>query len=358
MAALGIPTTRALAAVTTGEPVARETLLPGAVLARVASSHVRVGTFQYLAARGDTEGLATLASYVLARHHPDAAGSGNDALALLERVIGAQARLVARWLGVGFVHGVMNTDNTSISGETLDYGPCAFLDEYDPGKTFSSIDSGGRYAFASQPRIALWNLARLAEALLPLLADDEDEAVRLAKERLERFPRIFEGAQSVVFRAKIGLGALPEEEEGDAALADDLLGRLASEGVDFTLFFRSLCASAADPAADPATAGLFANEGAFHGWAERWRARLAREDVATGDRAAAMRRVNPAFIPRNHRVEEVIAAVVAHADFGPFEKLLDVVTRPYDDREDRPDLARFADPPGPEERVLQTFCGT
>jgi uncharacterized protein YdiU (UPF0061 family) len=358
MAALGIPTTRALAAATTGEPVVRETLLPGAVLARVAASHVRVGTFQYLAARGDTEGLATLASYVLARHHPDAAGSGNDALALLERVIRAQASLVARWLGVGFVHGVMNTDNTSISGETLDYGPCAFLDEYHPAKTFSSIDTGGRYAFANQPRIALWNLARLAETLLPLLADDEDEATRLARERLERFPRIFESAQIGVFRAKFGLGELAEEEEGDGALAEDLLGRLATDGVDFTLFFRRLCASAQDPSADAATASLFANAGAFHEWAERWRARLAREDVAPGDRAAAMRRVNPAFIPRNHRVEEVIAAAVAHADFAPFETLLEVVTRPYDDREERPDLARFADPPGPGERVLQTFCGT
>jgi uncharacterized protein YdiU (UPF0061 family) len=358
MAALGIPTTRALAAATTGEPVARDTLLPGAVITRVAASHLRVGTFQYLAARGDTEGLAALASYALARHHPDAVGSGNDALALLERVIRAQASLVARWLGVGFVHGVMNTDNTSISGETLDYGPCAFLDEYDPDKRFSSIDTGGRYAFGNQPRIMLWNLARLAEALLPLLAGNEDEAVHLAKERLERFPRLFEAAQTAVFRAKLGLGPLPEEEEGDLALTEDLLGRLASDRVDFTLFFRRLCASAADPAADTQTAALFANAGAFHEWAERWRARLGREEVGAAERAAAMRRHNPAYIPRNHRVEEVIAAAVAHADFGPFETLLDVVTRPYDDREDRPELARFADPPGPEERVLETFCGT
>jgi uncharacterized protein YdiU (UPF0061 family) len=358
MAAMGIPTTRALAAATTGEPVAREGVLPGAVLTRVASSHIRIGTFQFLAARRDVEGLATLASYALARHYPEAAGSGNDALALLERVIEAQASLVARWLGVGFVHGVMNTDNTSISGETIDYGPCAFLDEYDPAKRFSSIDHGGRYAFANQPGIMLWNLTRLAEALLPLFAAAEDEAVRLAKERLERFAPAFEAAHDAVLRAKLGLGDLPDEREPDNALAIDLLGRMAAERVDFTLFFRRLCASAADARADTATAALFANADAFLEWAERWRGRLAREDVAPEARASAMRRVNAAFIPRNHRVEQVIVAAVAHDDFGPFETLLDVVTHPYDDRVDRPELARYADPPADEERVLETFCGT
>jgi uncharacterized protein YdiU (UPF0061 family) len=367
MAALGVPTTRALAAVTTGESVARETLLPGAVFARVAASHLRIGTFQFLAARRDREGLATLASYALARHYPDAAGDGpqaramapgNDALALLDRVVGAQAALVARWLGVGFVHGVMNTDNTSISGETLDYGPCAFQDEYDPGKTFSSIDTGGRYAFANQPRIAFWNLTRLAEALLPLFAENEEEAVRLAKERLERFGSLFEAAQSAVFGAKLGLRAGPAEREEDDLLATDLLQRLAADRVDFTQFFRRLCASAADPAADAATAALFGNAGAFHEWAVRWRARLAREDVTPGARAEAMRKANPMFIPRNHRVEEIIGAAVTQGDFGPFETLLDVVTHPYDDRADRPDLARFADPPTDAERVTKTFCGT
>jgi uncharacterized protein YdiU (UPF0061 family) len=357
MAALGIPTTRALAAATTGQPVAREGLLPGAVFTRVAASHIRVGTFQLLAARGDCDGLSTLASYALARHYPDALGRGNDALALLERVIGAQASLVARWLGVGFVHGVMNTDNTSISGETIDYGPCAFLDEYDPDKKFSSIDTGGRYAFANQPRIMLWNLTRLAEALLPLLADDVEEAARLARVRLEWFQPTFEAAHGAILRAKLGLGTRPEDEEDDLALANDLLGRLAADAVDFTLLFRRLCASAEDADADAATASLFASPGAFHDWAERWRARLAR-DVAPTERAAAMRRVNPAFIPRNHRVEEVIRAAIAHADYGPFETLLDVVTQPYDDRMDRPDFAHFAEPPKPEERVLATFCGT
>ncbi len=358
MAALGIPTTRALAAATTGEPVAREVLLPGAVFTRVASSHIRIGTFQFLAARQDREGLATLASYALSRHYPHAAGTGNDALALLERVIAAQASLVARWLGVGFIHGVMNTDNTSISGETIDYGPCAFLDEYDPDKKFSSIDSGGRYAFANQPRVMMWNLTRLAEALLPLLADDEDEAVRLARERLERFPAIFEAAQDRVWRAKLGLADVPEELEGDQLLATDLLARLAKARVDFTLFFRRLCASAASAEADAQTAAVFGDADAFATWAKRWRERLAREDVAPDARAATMRRTNPAFIPRNHRVEEVIAAAVGHGDFGPFETMLDVVTRPFDDRADRPDLQRFADPPKPEERVAATFCGT
>jgi uncharacterized protein YdiU (UPF0061 family) len=267
-------------------------------------------------------------------------------------VIDAQARLVAMWLGVGFVHGVMNTDNTSISGETIDYGPCAFLDEYDPKKTFSSIDEGGRYAFANQPRIAQWNLARLAEALLPLLADDEENAVRLATERLDRFRPIFDAAHARVLRAKLGLS---REEGGDGALAADLLGRMAASQVDFTILFRRLCASAADPSADAETASLFANAGAFHDWAEAWRERIAREDVTAEARAAAMRRANPAFIPRNHRVEEVIQAALADRDFTPFETLLAVVTRPF---EEQPAHARFADAPAPEERVTATFCGT
>jgi uncharacterized protein YdiU (UPF0061 family) len=359
MAALGIPTTRALAAVTTGEMLARDALVPGAVFTRVASSHIRVGTFEYFAARGDQDALATLASYALARHYPGATGSGNDALALLERVVDAQASLVARWLGVGFIHGVMNTDNTSIAGETIDYGPCAFLDTYDPRKRFSSIDTGGRYAFGNQPRIAHWNVTRLAEALLPLFADDEAEAVRLAQGRLERFPAVFDAAHLAVLRAKLGLGAHEHgDDEGDRALADDLLERLASNEVDYTLFFRRLCASAEETGADAAAAALFANQGAFFDWVVRWRARLSREDVAPGARASAMRRVNPVVIPRNHRVEEIIVAAVGQADYAPFEALLDAVTRPHDDRADRPELARFAEPPKPEERVRETFCGT
>ncbi|WP_437275161.1 YdiU family protein [Sorangium sp. So ce375] len=352
MAALGVPTTRALAAVTTGEPVYREEVLPGAVLTRVAASHIRVGTFQFFAARDDREALATLASYALSRHYPDAMGSGNDALALLERVVEAQASLVACWLGVGFVHGVMNTDNTSISGETIDYGPCAFLDEYDPAKKFSSIDRGGRYAFGNQPRIAQWNMARLAEALLPLLAEGEEEAVRLATERVERFSALFVAAHGRVLRAKLGLA---REEEGDLALAADLLERLASNGVDYTVFFRRLCASAADPAADAQVAALFAEPGAFRDWAEAWRRRLAREELDPEARASAMRLVNPAFIPRNHRIEELIQAAVLRDDFEPFETLVRVLERPYDDQ---PENAHLSEPPQLDERVQYTFCGT
>ncbi|HZU85183.1 MAG TPA: YdiU family protein [Polyangiaceae bacterium] len=352
MAALGVPTTRALAAVTTGERVLRDDVQPGAVLARVAASHLRVGTFEYFASRGDHEAVAALVTHALWRHYPDAPGSGNDALALLDRVIAAHAELVARWLGVGFVHGVMNTDNTSISGETIDYGPCAFLDEYHPAKKFSSIDHGGRYAFGNQPRIAQWNLTRLAETLLPLIHDDAAEAARLATARLERFPALFEAAHARVMRAKVGLAS---EEDDDPTLTADLLERLAANGVDHTLFFRRLCASAASASADADVAALFAHPGAFHDWAVGWRRRLARDDVAPEDRARAMRGVNPAFIPRNHRIEQLIAAAVERADFAPFEALLRVLARPYDDQ---PDDAHLGDAPRPEERVRATFCGT
>jgi uncharacterized protein YdiU (UPF0061 family) len=311
-----------------------------------------VGTFEFFAARDDHEAIATLATYALRRHYPDARGTGNDALALLERVIDAQATLVARWLGVGFVHGVMNTDNTSISGETIDYGPCAFLDEYDPKKKFSSIDHGGRYAFANQPRIARWNLARLAEALLPALGEDQDEAVRLATGRLDRFPAIFETAHGSVLRAKLGLA---REDEDDPALAADLLERLAANEVDYTLFFRRLCASALDPSADAEVASLFANAGAFHDWALGWRRRLATEDTTAQLRAGAMRRANPSLIPRNHRIEEVISAATLRDDFEPFEKLVKALESPY---EEQPAFAYLSQPPRREERVQATFCGT
>ena len=352
MAALGIPTTRSLAAVTTGEPVMREEVLPGAVLTRVAASHMRVGTFQYFAARKDKEALAILTSYAIERHYPDVSESDNLALALLDRVIIAQANLVAAWLGVGFVHGVMNTDNTSIAGETIDYGPCAFLDEFDPSKRFSSIDHDGRYAFGNQPRIALWNLVRLAETLLPLVADDEEDAVRIAAEHVQRFPSAFEAAYARVLRRKLGLAG---ENDEDVALASDLLEKLASNGVDFTIFFRRLCACAADPSADADVAALFADPGAFHEWAPAWRKRAGEESVSSEERAAAMRRANPAFIPRNHRVEQAIAAAVQRADFAPFERLVQVLARPFDDQREH---AELAEPPALHERVHATFCGT
>jgi uncharacterized protein YdiU (UPF0061 family) len=355
MAAFGVPTTRALAAVTTGETVIREQRLPGAVLTRVAASHIRVGTFEFFAARDDREALSALTKYTLQRHYPLQSpaepSSQSEALRLLECVIDAQASLVARWLGLGFVHGVMNTDNTSISGETIDYGPCAFLDEYDPDKTFSSIDRGGRYAFGNQPKIVLWNMARFAETLLPLIADQEDVAARLATERLERFPELFEAAQSRVMRSKLGLSS---EDATDTALIDDLLQRLALNQVDYTVFFRALCAVAEDPAADASVAALFSDPSAFHGFAERWRRRLALERVAPEARARAMRRVNPALIPRNHRIEQAIVAGVA-GNFEPFETLVRALARPY---EDQPELAHLAEPPLVSERVRATFCGT
>jgi uncharacterized protein YdiU (UPF0061 family) len=353
MAALGVPTTRSLAAVTTGEGVRREAVLPGAVLTRVAASHVRVGTFQYFAARDDVEGVRALADYVLARHYPEAAGAERPYRALLAAVAARQAELIARWLLVGFVHGVMNTDNTSIAGETIDYGPCAFLDAYDPATVFSSIDHRGRYAFGNQPHVARWNLARLAETLLPLLADDEGAAVAAAHEALGAFGPAFEAARGAGLRRKLGLAA---EREGDDALAGDLLEVMAANGADFTLTFRRLCDAADGPAGDDAVAALFADPGAYAAWAERWRRRLADEaPPPPAGRGEAMRAVNPAVIPRNHQVEAALRAAAERRDFGPFEELLDAVTKPY---EERPGFERFLAPPRPEERVLQTFCGT
>jgi len=355
MAAFGVPTTRALCAVTTGETVIREQRLPGAVLTRVAASHIRVGTFEFFGARDDREAVSALTSYALDRHYPWPAqaerNSHSEALRLLDCVIEAQAALVARWLGLGFVHGVMNTDNTSISGETIDYGPCAFLDEYDPGKTFSSIDHGGRYAFGNQPKIALWNLARLAETLLPAIAEKEEEAVRVATERLERFPALFDAAHARVMREKLGLST---EDAGDTPLLDDLLQRLAHHHVDYTVFFRALCSAAEDPAADAGLAALFEEPTAYYGFAERWRQRLTLERVPPEVRARAMRLANPAFIPRNHRIEQAIAAAVS-GNFEPFELLLRVLARPY---EEQPEFAHLAEPPLAAERVTATFCGT
>ena len=354
MAALGVPTTRSLAAVLTGEPVYRDDVLPGAVLTRVAASHLRVGTFQYFAARNDVEALATLTRYALARHFPDGGPAptlADEALSLFDRVMEAQASLVARWLGIGFVHGVMNTDNTSISGETIDYGPCAFLDEYDPAKKFSSIDHGGRYAFANQPRIAQWNLARFAETLLPLLADNTDEAIRIATGRLEGFSGCFDEAYRAVMRSKLGLVV---EDENDPALIARLLNLLAAGGVDFTVFFRGLCDAAEGEAADDRLAGLFAQPAGFQPWLAEWRQRQSLDRLEPAARAQAMRRVNPAFIPRNHRIEQAIAAAL-QGDFSSFETMVEVLARPY---EDQPERAWLAEPPRPEERVCATFCGT
>jgi uncharacterized protein YdiU (UPF0061 family) len=355
MAALGVPSTRALAAVTTGQRVLRETALPGAVFTRVAASHLRVGTFQYFAARSDSEGIRILADYAIARHYPEAAHATQPYRALLDGVISRQARLVAQWMLLGFIHGVMNTDNTSISGETIDYGPCAFMEEYEPATVFSSIDHAGRYAYGNQARAMLWNLARLAEALLPVMAvetGNDEAALASAQEALAAFPPQFEAAHAAGLRRKLGLSS---EQEGDSALAQDFLTRMAANHADFTLTFRRLSEAAADPAGDRGIRALFADPAAYDAWAVEWRRRLEQDPLKPQERATAMRHANPAYIPRNHQVEAVIQAGVERQDFQPFETLLEVVTRPYDDQ---PGREHYATPARPEERVLRTFCGT
>jgi uncharacterized protein YdiU (UPF0061 family) len=352
MAALGVPTTRALAAVATGEPVYRETMLPGAILTRVASSHIRVGTFQYFAARADTEAVQQLADHVIARHYPDAAAAENPYRALLEAVMARQAALVAHWLLIGFIHGVMNTDNCAVSGETIDYGPCAFMDAYDPATVFSSIDQHGRYAYGNQPRIAVWNLARLAETLLPLLSADQDQAVEIAQNTLAGFSARFEAAYFGGLRRKIGLAT---EQDGDITLVNDLLKLMAENAADFTLTFRRLSDAAADPAADLAVRSLFADPGAYDLWAPRWRWRMGEEGRDPMVIRDAMRAVNPAYIPRNHLVEAALNAAIERDDLSLFEQLLEVLSRPFDERTE---FERYGLPPAPEERVLQTFCGT
>jgi len=354
MTALGVPSTRALAAVTTGQQVVRETVLPGAVLTRVAASHLRVGTFQYFAARGDTEGTRTLADYAIARHYPEAAEAKQPYRALLDGVVGRQARLVAQWMLLGFIHGVMNTDNTSISGETIDYGPCAFMEAYDPRMVYSSIDAQGRYSYSNQPHAMHWNLTRLAEALLPVLVEEarnEEAGLASAYEALGGFGPQFEAAHVAGYRRKIGLFT---EREGDAALANDLLERMAANHADFTLVFRRLSEAVSRQQGDGGVRELFDDAGAYDSWAVRWRSRMG-EEPESGESAAMMRGVSPAFIPRNHLVEAVIRAAVERQDFQPFEELLNVVSRPY---EDRLGLERYATPARPEECVTATFCGT
>jgi uncharacterized protein YdiU (UPF0061 family) len=339
MHALGIPTTRTLAAALTGDPVAREGLLPGAVLIRVAASHLRIGTFEFFANRGDGEAISSLVTYALSRHYPNAKIESSPALTLLKSVVDAQAALVVKWLGVGFIHGVMNTDNTTISGETIDYGPCAFLDAYEPDKHFSSIDRFGRYAFSNQPKILQWNLARFAETILPLLGESEEQQVELATAELNRFVDVFEQRKTEMLRAKLGFFTA---EDGDRALANDLLERMSTLGVDHTNFFRGLANGKPD--------------GRLNDWVELWQARCKNENVAAETRAAAMRAVNPAFIPRNHRVEEAIAAASINSDFEPFERLVTVLSKPY---EDQPEHAALAEAPAADfQEGYQTFCGT
>jgi uncharacterized protein YdiU (UPF0061 family) len=351
MHALGIPTTRALAVVATGEDVVRDTVLPGAILARVASSHIRVGTFQYASALDDPSVLTKLADHAIARHHPGAIDAEQPYLALFEAVTEAQASLIARWMLVGFIHGVMNTDNMTISGETIDYGPCAFMDEFDPATVFSSIDHGGRYAYGNQPVIAQWNLARLAEAMLPLLGPTTDAAVEAATAVLETFPTRYSGHWRAGWRAKLGLvGA--SEIEGDDQLADDWFGLLQAQRVDLTSAMRSL--SSCLTGHGGAARRLFADPTPFEAWRVRWTARLRVEGLDGPATAAVMDAVNPVYVPRNHLVEEALAAATA-GDLDPFERLVRVVSRPF---AERPGFERFAEPAPPSAQRYQTFCGT
>jgi len=347
MHALGIPTTRALAAVVTGEPIYREAMLPGAVLTRVAASHIRVGTFQFFAARREQDKLRRLADYVVDRHYPELKDHANPYLGLVECVSERQASLIASWMHVGFVHGVMNTDNMAISGETIDYGPCAFMDRYDPATVFSSIDSRGRYAYGNQPGIAQWNLARLAETLLPLIDADETRAIARATEVIETFSENYKRHWLTGVRAKLGLFS---EDETDLNLAENLLAAMKDNNVDFTLAFRYLADAAFGD--EKPIRSLFADAAGFDRWNDRWRARLAREDAGPKERADAMRRVSPAFIPRNHRVEEALRAAVEDGDYEPFETLLKILSRPF---EDQPEFVAFAEPAPESQERYRTY---
>jgi uncharacterized protein YdiU (UPF0061 family) len=363
MHALGIPTTRALAVAATGENVYREAPLPGAVLTRVAASHLRVGTFQFFLAKGDLERLRQLADYAIARHDRALAEAPDRELAFLNAVARRQAALIAQWMNVGFIHGVMNTDNMTISGETIDYGPCAFMEAHDPATVFSSIDHGGRYAYGNQPHIARWNLARLAETLLPLMADADDEAdiqraIAQVTEVIDAFPALYAAALLQGQRAKLGLhAATPADDAGDTALAADFLSLLRAQAVDHTLAWRRL-AEAAD-GRDAPLRDLFVDRAALDAWLERWRERCARDDAASGPppegRAARMQQASPWLIPRNHRVEEALTAATA-GDLAPFRRLLSAVARPFEENAEFADLSE----PAPAELTAgyQTFCGT
>ena len=386
MHALGVPTTRALAAVATGESVFRQLPEPGAVLTRVATSHLRVGTFQYFAVRGDKEALETLVALAIERHYPDLGElpEPERPLALLEAVVGRQAALIAQWKGLGFIHGVMNTDNCALSGETIDYGPCAFMDNFHPATVFSSIDERGRYAWDNQPAIAQWNLARLAETLLPLIDADQERAVEQATRAIEAFSEHHERQWARVLRAKLGLCEAHEPSPGaDLALGEALLDAMDQGSADFTLSFRRLAlvlhngesgesgesgepgeqgeqgeqGESAEPTQGSGEATLrqgFERSQMLNAWLPRWRERLARESASSVELATRLEAANPAVIPRNHQVERVIRAAIDDDDLAPFEHLLAAVTRPFD----TPDDDALIAPPARDQRVLRTFCGT
>lgn len=344
MHGLGIPTTRSLAVVTTGEEIARESYLPGAILTRVAASHLRVGTFQYAARWGSQEELRELADYAIKRHYPEIEEDEKRYLTFLQEVIKRQAMLITKWQLAGFIHGVMNTDNMTISGETIDYGPCAFMDTFDPATVFSSIDREGRYAYGNQPNIGVWNLARLAEALLPLIHEDQEEAVTLAQDKLSDFAGLFESNWLEGMRAKLGLF---NEEEQDKTLIKDLLDIMRQHGADYTNTFRALTVDKLEETNLQGTTE-------FPGWLERWKARLGRQEESKDSSSQLMRNSNPAVIPRNHRVEEALEAA-NNGDYSVMEKLLKVLSDPY---EYSPEQVEYTAPPEPSPRPYRTFCGT
>lgn len=351
MFALGVPTSRTLAAVTTGEDVYREATLPGGVLARVAKSHIRVGTIQFFTSRQDVEGVRLLVEHVIARHYPDAAETDNPPLAMLDAIMKQQAKLIARWQMLGFIHGVMNTDNMLLSGETIDYGPCAFMDTYDPATVYSSIDHGGRYAYRNQPGIAHWNLACLAQALIPVLNDNEEEAIELAREALGRFPEYFLDENIMGLRIKLGLY---EEQAEDEQLARDFLDLMEKTGADFTLAWRRLSEIAVNETGD-SVSDIFDFNDEYAPWLDRWNARMAQEPIQKETRRSRMYKANPVFIPRNHLVEQAIHAATYENDLAPFHQLVELLEAPHTYRAD---FNTYATPPRPDEVVRQTFCGT
>lgn len=351
MHALGIPTTRALAAVTTGETVMRTSPLPGGVFTRVAASHIRVGTFQYFAARQETDNIKKLADYAIARHYPEIKQTENPYLSFLAAICDAQAALIAKWMCVGFIHGVMNTDNMTISGETIDYGPCAFMDYYAPETVFSSIDRHGRYAYQNQPSIALWNLARLAEAILPLFGDDTEQAIAQATEILDAFPEQYTQYWLQGMRKKIGLSC---EEENDLSLVNDLFASMDKQQVDYTLLFHNLIKVLQDE--EPLVYGLFNDATAFKLWVTRWKQRLEQDPLEISKSIELMSQVNPIYIPRNHKVEEALEAAVNDNDCSKFELLLAIVSKPFQPQDGKEDYNQ----PAPDEfrETFKTFCGT
>jgi len=357
MAKLGVPTTRALAAVTTGENVVRERLLPGGIITRIATSFVRVGTFQYFYAKGDVEAVQKLADYVIERNYPLARDTDTPYAAFLQAVVNRQAALIAKWMQLGFIHGVMNTDNMSVAGETLDYGPCAFMDSYDHDQVFSSIDHGGRYAYSRQPSIGLWNLTRLAETLLPLLAEDTETAIEVAQDILKTYDESYRNDWLTGMRAKCGLTAGADKAtNNDKALIEELLDTMAVNSADFTLTFFYLSQLAAQATEqDNDIRRLFVHPARFDEWALKWRMRLRDETRSDDERRAKMQAVNPVYIPRNHQIEAVIRAAEDHGDFSLFHELYEVLQNPYLQQEGK-DMYRL--PPQPDEVVTQTFCGT